>query len=124
MANLSLAAIGKLEVSDVAGVIISGIIIIVFIALGFVLMRGKGAFLIAGYNPMPEDEKAKYDVIALCKFMGKMMFLFAFSMVFWVLSEILEQNWLFVVGIILFMGTMLFLLIYMNTNNRFQHKSD
>lgn len=124
MANLSLATIGKLEVSDVAGVIISGIIIIVFIALGFVLMRGKGAFLIAGYNTMPEDEKAKYDVIALCKFMGKMMFLFAFSMVFWVLSEILEQNWLFVVGIILFMGTMLFLLIYMNTNNRFQHKSD
>lgn len=124
MTKLSLATIDKVGIEGMAGVIISGIIIIVFIGLGFVLMRGKGACLIAGYNTMPEDEKAKYDVIALCKFMGKMMFLFAFSMVFWVFSEILEQNWLFVVGIILFIGTMLFLLIYTNTKNRFKHKQD
>lgn len=124
MTKLSVATIDKVGVEGMAGVIISGIIIIVFIALGFILMKGKGAFLIAGYNTMPEDEKAKYDVIALCKFMGKMMFLFAFSMVFWVFSEILEQNWLFVVGIILFIGTMLFLLIYTNTKNRFKHKQD
>lgn len=81
---------------------------------------GKGAFLIAGYNTMSEEEKGKYDTIALCKFMGKMMFALSFSMIFWILSDLLQANWLFIVGLVLFFGIVLFLVIYANTGNRFK----
>ncbi|WP_346200295.1 DUF3784 domain-containing protein [Caldifermentibacillus hisashii] len=39
-----------------------------------ILSRGKGGFLLAGYNNLPESEKEQYDEVALCKFMGKMMY--------------------------------------------------
>lgn len=37
------------------------------------LLRGKGAFLIAGYNTMSAEEKTNYDERALCIQTGKMM---------------------------------------------------
>lgn len=88
--------------------------------LGIILSNGKGSFLIAGFNTLPQEEKEKYDTVALCKFMGKMMFALPFSMVFWVLSEAYENNWLFVFGLILFIGIVVFTLIYANTGNRFK----
>lgn len=100
--------------------VVTIIIIVLFIALGFVFFSGKGTFLIAGYNTMPQAEKDKLDEIALCKFMGKMMFALAGCMVFWVLSEALDKQWLFFVGLALFFGNVLFLLVYMNTGNRFK----
>ncbi|MCB5935758.1 DUF3784 domain-containing protein [Caldibacillus thermoamylovorans] len=39
-----------------------------------ILSRGKGGFLLASYNNFPESEKEQYDEVALCKFMGKMMY--------------------------------------------------
>lgn len=48
------------------------------------------------------------------------MFALSFSMVFWVLSEALQIGWLFVVGLILFIGIVIFILIYGNTGNRFK----
>src|SRR5690625_141262 len=91
-----------------------------FIVLGFFLINGKGSFLIAGYNTMPPEEKEKYDTVALCKFMGKMMFTLSFSMLFWVVSEAYEINWLFYFGLVLFVGIVVFMLIYVNTRNRFK----
>ncbi|PID23166.1 hypothetical protein CSV61_01530 [Sporosarcina sp. P3] len=58
------------------------LIMVGFIGLGIMFMNGKGAMIIAGYNTMSPVEKEKYDEVALCKFMGKMMFALSFSMVF------------------------------------------
>lgn len=69
---------------------------------------------------MPKEEQDKFDKIALCKFMGKMSFVFAFSMVFLIHRDILEMQVLFTVGIALFIITMAFMLIYLNTGNRFK----
>lgn len=91
-----------------------------FVIAGIFLLNGKGSFLIAGYNTMPQEDKAKYDEIALSKFMGKMMIALSFSMVFWVLSEYYEVDWLFYVGLVMFLGLTVFMLIYMNTGNRFK----
>ena len=68
------------------------IIMLFGIGLGIVFINGKGSFLIAGYNTMPPEEQDKYDTIALCKFMGKMMFALSFSMVFWIISEAYDIN--------------------------------
>ncbi|WP_164669347.1 DUF3784 domain-containing protein [Virgibacillus doumboii] len=96
------------------------IIIALFVVFGIFLLNGKGSFLIAGFNTLPKEEKAKYDVEALCKFMGKMMFILSFAMVFWVLSEAFEIGWLFTVGMILFIAIVVFILVYVNTGNRFK----
>lgn len=94
-------------------------VIILFVIFGIILSNGKGSSLIAGFNTLSQEEKGKYDTVALCKFMGKMMFALSFSMVFWVLSEAYEIKWLFVLGLILFVGVIVFALIYSNTRNRF-----
>src|SRR5690625_1394787 len=103
-----------------ASIMIVGIMIGLFLMIGIVLYSGKGSFLIAGYNTMAEKEKDKYDTVALCKFMGKMMFALAFSMCFWLLGDLLQKYWLFVIGVLLFIGIIVFMLIYTNTNNRFK----
>lgn len=94
--------------------------IVLFVVLGIILFNGKGSFLIAGFNTLPPEEKEKYDTVALCKFMGKIMFALSFSMVFWVLSDAFEITWLFTFGLILFICLVLYTLVYVNTGNRFR----
>ena len=103
-----------------ASVIIVEIMIVIFLIIGIVLYSGKGAYLIAGYNTLEEQEKDQYDAVALCKFMGKMMFGLCFSMCFWVLADLLERDWLFTIGLVLFIGIVVFMLIYANTKERFK----
>jgi hypothetical protein len=92
-------------------------IILLLIVLGILFLNGKGAFLIAGFNTKSLEEQEVYDKKALCKFMGIMTFVLAFSMLFWVL---LNLQFLFIVGIVLFFCTIIFMLIYMNMSNRFK----
>ncbi|AOV06717.1 DUF3784 domain-containing protein [Sporosarcina ureilytica] len=94
--------------------------VVLFIGLGIVFANGKGSFLIAGYNTLPPEEKEKYDTVALCKFMGKMMFSLSFCMVLWAVSEAYDVNWLFYIGLALFIAIVVFMLIYVNTGNRFR----
>lgn len=96
------------------------LIIILFIILGIMLSLGKGSFLIAGFNTMSKEEKAQYDVPSLCKFMGKFMFVVAFSISLFLLSDILAIKDLFYAGNLLLIGSVIFILIYMNTGNRFK----
>ncbi|WP_419197096.1 DUF3784 domain-containing protein [Lysinibacillus sphaericus] len=91
-----------------------------FLSFALVLSQGKGIFLIAGFNTMSSDKKDKYDEVALAKFMGKMMYGYCFCVLLWVLNEIFQTQWLFIVGLILFVVLTMFLMIYMNTCNRFK----
>lgn len=95
-------------------------IIALFVVLGIVFSLGKGSFLIAGYNTSSKEEKSKYDEKALCKFMGKAMFMVAFSVFLCGLSTLLNQHFIFTIGFILLIGTALFVLICTNTSHRFR----
>ena len=103
-----------------ASAIIVGIMIGIFMILGIVLYSGKGAYLIAGYNTKEEQEKDQYDAVALCKFMGKMVFALCFSMCFWILGDLLRKDWLFTIGVLLFIGIVVFMIAYVNTKGRFK----
>ncbi|MCA1065708.1 DUF3784 domain-containing protein [Rossellomorea sp. AcN35-11] len=105
-----------------AEVIINSAGSIAFFIFAVFLSKGKGAFLIAGYNTLSESEKAAYDERALCKFMGKMMFGFSFSLLLWALSEWFDIQLLFIIGLGLFLGLIVFILVYTNTGNRFKKK--
>ncbi|MGE5628056.1 MAG: DUF3784 domain-containing protein [Solirubrobacterales bacterium] len=94
--------------------------IVLFFILGVLFYFGKGTFLLAGYNTMSKEEKAKYDEKALFKFMGKAMFVISFSNFLMWFSNTYNVYYLSVIGFILFFGTITFILIYVNTKNRFR----
>ena len=96
--------------------------ILVFLLLGLVFSRGKGAFLIAGYNTAPKREKEKYDEQALCRFMGKIMFALAATWVPMTLSALLDRMWLLWLGLGLFFAVCIGGGVYMNTGHRFEKK--
>ena len=96
------------------------LIIAIFVLLGILLSMGKGSFLIAGFNTMSKEEKEKYDVVSLCKFMGKFMFTIAICITLFVLSDVFAMKALFNIGLALFWAAIIFIIIYANTGNRFK----
>ncbi|MFA1642087.1 DUF3784 domain-containing protein [Chryseomicrobium imtechense] len=105
-----------------SGALLNLLLIIPLLILAVYLSQGKGAFLIAGYNTVPKEEKAKYDEVALCKFMGKALYGICFSLVLLSLSEWLEIPALLWIGIALMIGLIVFTLVYSNTGNRFRQQ--
>ena len=95
-------------------------VVVLFLALGVLFLRGKGASLIAGYNTAPKTAKARYDEKALCRFMAKLMFALAVCWLPVVLSELLDQIGLFYLGLGLYMAVIFGGVIYANTGNRFR----
>ena len=100
--------------------IFHGIVIILFVILGVVFFRGKGAFLIAGYNTSSPAEKGKTDEKALCKAMGKLMFVLAACWLLIALSSLLNLMFLLWIGQGLFFVITIAFVIYANTGNRFK----
>lgn len=99
-------------------------IAILFFLLGLTFSQGRGAFLIAGYNTMSEKDKAKLNAVAMCKFMGKIMYGISFSFLLLTLSELFELQILMIASIILCIGLPIFAVIYANTGNRFNKEVD
>ncbi|WP_046173465.1 DUF3784 domain-containing protein [Domibacillus indicus] len=96
------------------------ILIIPFLIFAAVLSKGKGAFLLSGYNTLPDSEKAQYNEAALCKFIGKIMYGISFSLLLLALGEIVEKPILFLIGLVFFLTVVMFALVYVNTGNRFK----
>lgn len=102
--------------------IIGILMVCLFILIGVMLSFGKWSFLIAGFNTMSKEEKETYDVMSLCKFMGKIMFMIAFSLALFMLSDVLMMDILLNIGISIVIITVIFAVIYSNTGNRFKKK--
>lgn len=97
---------------------------VLFLVLAVLFTNGKATFLIAGYNTMPPKEKAKYDIVALSKFIGKTMFAVAGSLLLLILGEVFHSNGLSIAATILIVAISLFALIHTNIGNRFKKKAD
>ena len=105
---------------DIVGLIITCALGLVMVVLAVILLRGKGANLIAGYNTMSEREKKKYDAESLSRFMGKILLPIGILTPCVALGGIYEIRWLggaYTGGVILLVA---FALIYCNTGNRFR----
>lgn len=96
------------------------VILIPMLVFAIVLSRGKGASLLAGYNTMSESKKESYDEVALCKFMGKIMYGISFSLLLIAFSEISGYSFLFIVGFVLLVFFIIFAGVYTNTKDRFK----
>ena len=93
---------------------------LLFVLLGVVFLRGKGAALIAGYNTASPEEKLEIDEKKLCRFMGKLMFILAACWLVAASSELFHSKALLWAGIALFLVVIVAGLIYANTGNRFE----
>lgn len=97
--------------------------ILLLVILGLYLLQGKGAWLIAGYNTMPKEDKAKYDETALCKATGKLILGVAFSTVLLVTGDFFNNSILLIAGIGITVFIILFSVIYINTGSRYKKKN-
>ena len=86
------------------------------------LLCGKGAFMIAGFNTMSREEKAKYNEKALARFVGLMMIATAVCMALVPIGWSLEIDWLGYCGIILMIIIPIGGVVYVNTGGRFREK--
>ena len=59
-----------MSMEQTAGIIIFSVLSIPGIILGIVLICGKGADLIAGYNSLPSKEREKWNEKTLCRAVG------------------------------------------------------
>jgi hypothetical protein len=107
----------KSDIAELAGTGGVGLLIII---MAIFLFAGKAPFLISGYNTLPKIEKAKYDEVALGKFLGGILLPVGIFLPCLTLADIYNVAWfpwLFWVGTL---GLSIFAVIYCNTGNRFK----
>jgi len=104
--------------------LIFGSLGLLLLIMGVFLLNGKGAFLIAGYNTLAKEEKAKYDEKALCRFVGWLM-IFCFVCVMLMGAGMhWDIMWLMYCGIAFLLVATLVAAVYANTGNRFRNKEN
>ena len=100
--------------------IICGAIGLMIIIMSIFLLMGRGSFLLAGFNTMSKNEKEKYDVPKLCKFMGVILLFVGVLVILVGIEYLLQFWWFWLIWGIVFVGLMAFAIIYANTGNRFK----
>lgn len=88
--------------------------------LGWFFLRGRGAFLLAGYNTMSPEEQAKWDAPALLHCAGKAILGMVGCMLLWAVALWMDQMWLFWVSFAAFVLICIGLIAYVNTDERFR----
>ncbi|MCL2699146.1 MAG: DUF3784 domain-containing protein, partial [Defluviitaleaceae bacterium] len=66
------------------------------IIISLILLTGRGASLISGYNTMPKEKKAKYNAPALCKFTGKIVMPIGIMIILTGVDVLAESLWFWV----------------------------
>lgn len=93
-------------------------IILLFALIGIYMLTGRGGFLVAGYNFMPETEKVKYNEKRLCQFVGIYMILTSIFVIF-LEYNILQEY----ITIIIFLLITIAFIIFLNTSRIFKHRN-
>ncbi|MCL1918306.1 MAG: DUF3784 domain-containing protein [Peptococcaceae bacterium] len=88
---------------------------------GVVSFEGQGAFLIAGYNVMKKEERARYDEKALCRFVGWVLIALSFAMLLFPAGIYFDAIWLSYCGVAIFVVGISGAAVYANTGNRFRN---
>lgn len=106
--------------NDMIGFLITGGVSLLLIVIGIFLLRGKGAFLIAGYNTMSKAEQAQYDAPKLCRFIGKILLPMALLTPLPMVGAYFRLNWPAYAYLAIMGALLVFTLIYANTGNQFK----
>ena len=96
-----------------------GAVTVILAVMAVFLLRGRGAFLIAGYNTMSPAKKARYDEKALCRCVGRLLLAVAACLALVPAGVQFNLPWLVFTGLALTLAVILGFLIYANTGKRF-----
>ena len=103
--------------------IIAWTVFALLVGVTALLLTGRGANLIAGFNTLPKDEKEKFDKPALCKFVGKALIPFVVAFIIGAVAVMTGAAWrtLFFISIgIAGLPYVIVLSVYTETGNRFK----
>ena len=92
-----------------------GVVIALFLVMGTLFAFGKGGFLIAGWNMMSPQERARYDEKAVFRNMSAMMFFCAGCLTLILLGKALDVEALGWVGSLLVIPCVIFFAVRVNT---------
>ena len=112
-----------------SGMLISVVVGLLLAALGvFMLLSGRGSFLIAGFNTLSKEEKAKYNHTALSKFIGGVVLVpIGLLTVLLVVSlplcdkHSVSSMWVVIPYCAITFSLCIFTAIYCNTGSRFRY---
>ncbi|MCL2665644.1 MAG: DUF3784 domain-containing protein [Defluviitaleaceae bacterium] len=104
---------------DLLTYLIFGGIILLMLAMSVVLLTGRGAFLISGYNTMGRSQKALYDEKALCRFTGRLLLVISLLLCFIPLGIALEAMWMLACAVALILAVTVAAVIYFNSSTKF-----
>ena len=102
------------------GYIISGGVCLLLLVMGILLINGKGACLLAGYNTMAKEKRAEYDEKALCRFAGWLMFAAIACVLLILAATHFGIAWLAICAGVMTLGLCLGAVVYANTGGRFR----
>ena len=97
---------------------IHGAVVGALVLLGIIFLKGKGSFLIAGYNTASKAEKEKIDEKKLCTCVGMLMFALPGCFFIVMLSDIFHKMWILWLGLGLVFAVSIGGIIYINTGDR------
>lgn len=89
--------------------------------IGWLIKYKKATWLISGYNTSSREEKQKYDVEKLCKYMGNFLFSLSSLLIIMAIAVSLASNYeneITTFGFVVFVITLIIGIIYLNTGNR------
>lgn len=111
-----------METSDMIGLAVVVAVGLGLVGLSVPVLRGKAAWLVAGYNTMSPDEKAQWDGPALARFTGKILLAMGVvTLPYGVgLFHFGWGVWLTLTYLAVMVGLSVFAAIWCNTGNRFR----
>lgn len=111
-----------MKISDIVGIALMAAVVLMLLGVGIALLRGKCAWLIAGFNTLSAKEQARYDVPELCRFVGKIVLTITGISAVMMLGVILAWEPLMAVAGICIFPVVLFGAFYPHRGNRFRLK--
>ena len=111
-----------MNMEQIAGLIITGILLVPGIVFGIILCSGRGVDMIAGFNTASPEERAKWDEKALCRGVGILLFLILGCMVLIAVISVLGTTTLVWGGLVFTAAVSVGGMIYINKSKRFKKK--
>ena len=108
------------DVFVLAGYIIAGTVFAALIGLTVLLLTGRGANLVAGFNTLPKEEKDKFNTKFLCKFMGIMLLFLNLLINAMIICIAFNENVAAIVFGTAFGAAVIFIIYYMNHSKKFR----
>ena len=108
-----------------SGYVVSGVVFALLTAITVLLLTGRGANLIAGFNTLSKEEKAGYDKKTLCRFVGKILIPFDVLLIVGAICIMFKVPWgnlLIIIFGVACIPYIIFIAVYANTANRFKLK--